>query len=294
MIFDKPFGTRTLGTQTLGTQTLSTQTLLVLSALLITGCSGALPQPLWKEAVKGDGPGDPALLDRDVVLVQNLPKSAMGNAPEYTIFGKTYNVLDTARDFKEWGVASWYGKKFHGRATASGEIYDMHLLTAAHRNLPLPTFVRVTRVDNDLSVVVKVNDRGPFVEDRVIDLSYAAAAKLDLLEDGKAEVFIEALSSHDGEILPTVALSADADSAGDSGGFQLVQAGAFAKRDNAERMVARLSAETDLPIIIDFDEPSKLHRVRIGPISGSRLINETLDMLKRSGIEGYRVKAPSL
>lgn len=270
------------------------QTALVVITLMITGCSGVLYQPEWKEAVKGDGPGDPAELNRDTVVVQNLPKSAMGNQPEYTVFGKTYQVLDTARDFKEWGVASWYGKKFHGRATASGEIYDMHKLTAAHRSLPLPTFARVTRIDNDRSVVVKINDRGPFVDDRVIDLSFAAAAKLDLLDAGKADVFIEALSSHDGAILPTVALSDDAEAADGSDNLHFIQVGAFAERDNAERMLARIGADTTLPVAVDYEERTALYRVRIGPMSSNRRVDETIELLKRSGIEGFKVSAAPL
>ncbi|MBX2883805.1 MAG: septal ring lytic transglycosylase RlpA family protein [Granulosicoccus sp.] len=156
--------------------------------------------PEIRAAVDGDGPGDPALIHREEPVVRNLPKSRGGNRPQYTVFDQTYRVLDTARDFKEWGAATWYGEKFHGRATASGEIYDMYNLTAAHRHLPLPTFVRVTRIDNNRSVVVKVNDRGPFVDERVIDLSYAAAVKLGMIQDGTAEVYIEALSSHEGAV----------------------------------------------------------------------------------------------
>ena len=168
-------------------------------SLTVTGCVAAPPVPVWKLAVAGDGPGNPALLHDYQIKVSNLPKSRSGNRPQYEVFGNSYAVLDSAEAFSESGTASWYGAKFHGRPTASGEIYDMHKLTAAHKNLPLPTFVRVTRLDDGRSVVVKVNDRGPFVEDRIIDLSYAAAARLGMLEEGKAQVHIEALSHHLGQ-----------------------------------------------------------------------------------------------
>lgn len=342
----------------------------------VSGCVAPQSEPIWKAAVDGDGPGDPTLIDRDQVVVRNLPKSPMGNQAQYTVFGQTYRVLDTAKDFKEWGVATWYGRKFHGRATASGEIYDMHSLTAAHRHLPLPTFVRITRIDNDRSVVVKVNDRGPFVDDRVIDLSYAAAAKLDMLNDGKADVYIEAISHHEGatELMaetdddvgvdlpvaraplnpsststastsasaaasassattsvvprsgqsslsssdgwtvvdrsaiasstavepPTSAdqrAAAPAVSAGETDGrgmrlVDYVQVGAYSERDNAERMMSRLSRETDLPVIVDFDRINELYRVRIGPMEDRLNTEAALNELAQTGIAGYTVKAP--
>lgn len=128
--------------------------------------------------------------------VRNLPKSRTGNMAQYTVFGKQYRVMDTAANFSERGTASWYGKKFHGRKTSSGEIYDMYAMTAAHKHLPLPTYVRVTNLENGKSIVVKVNDRGPFVGDRIIDLSYTAAQALAMAEQGVAQVQVDALSTH--------------------------------------------------------------------------------------------------
>ena len=129
-------------------------------------------------------------------FVQNLPKSKTGNMENYTVFGKRYRVMDSAAGFRETGVASWYGQKFHGRKTSSGDIYNMNLMTAAHKHLPLPTYVRVENLDNGKSVVVLVNDRGPFVGNRVIDMSYAAAKALDMVETGTANVSIVGLSTH--------------------------------------------------------------------------------------------------
>jgi len=118
------------------------------------------------------------------------------------VYGQRYHRLHTARGFDEVGVASWYGKKFHGRLTASGEPYDMYGLSAAHRSLPLPTFARVTNLANNRSVTVRINDRGPFVDDRLIDLSYGAAAKLGMLEAGTARVRVVTLSGVPGEAAP--------------------------------------------------------------------------------------------
>ena len=122
-------------------------------------------------------------------------RSATGNSKSYEVLGRTYDVLDSSKGFKQRGYASWYGKKFHGRKTASGERYNMFKMTAAHKTLPLPTYVRVTDLDNGKSVVVKVNDRGPFHSDRIIDLSYAAAAKLGLIGHGTSKVQIEAIDT---------------------------------------------------------------------------------------------------
>lgn len=121
------------------------------------------------------------------------PPSRGGNRPTYEVWGKTYQVLPDARGYARQGTASWYGEKFHGYATSNGEIYDMYKMSAAHRSLPLPSFVRVTSLDNGNSVIVRVNDRGPFHSDREIDLSYAAAARLDILGRGTGRVKVEAI-----------------------------------------------------------------------------------------------------
>ncbi|WP_162932497.1 septal ring lytic transglycosylase RlpA family protein [Solimonas sp. K1W22B-7] len=135
-------------------------------------------------------------LTPDAVPVDE-PRSRSGNSPEYQVFGETYRTLGKAGAFRERGHASWYGKKFHGRKTASGEIYNMFKMTAAHKTLPLPSYVRVTNLANGKSTVVRVNDRGPFHKGRIIDLSYAAAAKLDIIDHGAMMVEIEAVTAGD-------------------------------------------------------------------------------------------------
>ncbi len=129
------------------------------------------------------------------------PKSRQGNMPFYEVFGRRYYTLSTARGYRERGVASWYGTKFHGQSTSSGEPYDMYAMTAAHTTLPLPTWVEVRNLANDRRIVVRVNDRGPFVDNRLIDLSYAAAKEIDMIGDGTALVEVRALHSPD-EISP--------------------------------------------------------------------------------------------
>ena len=280
--------------------------LLLMASL--SGCAAAERVPLWKLAVAGDGPGNPALLQDYQVKVSNLPKSRSGNRPQYEVFGNSYAVLDSAEAFSEEGTASWYGAKFHGRPTASGEIYDMHKLTAAHKNLPLPTFVRVTRIDDGRSVVVKVNDRGPFVEDRIIDLSYAAAVKLGMLEEGKAQVRIEALSNHTGddlevqaaEVNPPVVSEAAAQQqpavpvapAAPVAMAEYIQAGAFSSGDNAQALALRLGQESDLPVKTEFQADRQLYRVRIGPLLNAEQIHQARQTLSNAGLSGYSVTLP--
>lgn len=171
------------------------------------------------------------------------PRARHGNMPSYTVLGRRFYVMASAEGFVERGVASWYGYKFHGRHTSSRELYDMCAFTAAHRSLPLPTYVRVTHLDNGRSVVVRVNDRGPFHADRVIDLSYAAAQRIGMVEAGTARVEVRVLKGpydHVAEARPVSRPVAAPQ------GPQVVQVGAFGDRLNAQRL-ARQLAEAGLP-----------------------------------------------
>ena len=149
----------------------------------------------------GVGTPGPSLTSADGLDFDAIPdavprdefKSRSGNPETYVIDGITYRVMDTSAGYREEGIASWYGGYFHGRPTSSGDVYDMYLMTAAHKSLPLPTYVRVTHLGNGRSVVLRVNDRGPFVEDRIIDLSFAAASKLGMAAIGTAQVEVVAL-----------------------------------------------------------------------------------------------------
>ena len=174
------------------------------------------------------------------------PRARHGNMPSYTVLGRTFRVMESAEGFVERGIASWYGYKFHGRHTSSRELYDMCAFTAAHRHLPLPSYVRVTHLENGRSVIVRVNDRGPFHADRVIDLSYAAARRIGMVEAGIAPVEVRVLkepyprfAAARPDPRPTARDPAPA-------GPQVVQVGAFADRLNAERLAQQL-AQAGLP-----------------------------------------------
>ena len=228
------------------------------------------------------------------------PLARSGNRPTYEVWGKTYHVLPNADGYAERGVASWYGKKFHGYATDRGEIYDMYKMSAAHRSLPLPTYARITNLDNDRSVIVKVNDRGPFHGDRLIDLSYAAAARLDILRNGTGRVRVEAIdpvawqanqrkagqSQQPGE--PATALAAQTPSqpvsrasAGGASDEVYLQVAALGSAVNAQALRDRLQSKLDSPVRIDSDE--RLHSVQVGPIRDPLTLEALRSELSRVG-----------
>jgi rare lipoprotein A len=211
------------------------------------------------------------------------PNSRYGNHSPYVVFGKTYHVMDEARDYAATGTASWYGLKFQGRPTSSGEPYDMFALTAAHRNLPLPSYLRVTNLENGRHTVVRVNDRGPFHDERIIDLSYAAAVKLGFADVGTTRVHVELLHHlrHEPRMRETVPVPAEpppeqpdmaklvaADIATDGAIF--LQAGAFSKRAGAQRLHDDLTPLVGPTVHIDRSAEDYLFRVRIGPVAHMR------------------------
>lgn len=208
------------------------------------------------------------------------PVSKYGNPASYEVFGKRYTTLTTSEGFVERGIGSWYGRKFHGQRTSSGEPYDMHAMTAAHKHLPLPTYARVTNLENGRSVVVKINDRGPFHEGRIIDLSYAAAVKLGYSDKGTAPVEVVALTPS-GTSISTKAMPQAS-----NGVF--VQVGAFSSRDNAEELQRRL-AHVPAPIKIKEEQSRSafLYRVRIGPLASASSADTISQSLRELGLQPY-------
>ncbi|MFH1153740.1 MAG: septal ring lytic transglycosylase RlpA family protein [Pseudomonadota bacterium] len=215
-----------------------------LTAFIMAGCSRTPPP-------QGPAPGKPP------------PKESATSRP-YQIAGKTYHPLTSADGFVQKGIASWYGKDFHGRKTANGEIYDMYAITAAHKTLPLGTWVRVENLDNDSDVVVRVNDRGPFVEGRIIDLSYTAAKKIGIVGPGTGPVRVVALGKAAEQTTPDSTPSGYTPVDYWKGNFT-VQVGAFQDRTNAERLRARLSAVyPNTHITVFTDGRGTFYRVRTG------------------------------
>lgn len=257
----------------------------VLAAVVVAGC--AITEP-------ADGPprGAVATLPDDAIPRPG-PRSRYGNNPVYEVFGKTYEVMEDGRNYRERGVASWYGKKFHGRLTSSREPYDMYAMTAAHKTLPLPTYVRVRNLRNDRTVVVRINDRGPFAHNRIIDLSYAAALKLDMVRDGTSLVEVTSIDfePETGDV-PTRQVQAaapDAASTMPAGAEHriFVQVGAFGDRGNAERRRDLLRGNGIPRTFIEPDAAATppLYRVRIGPIGGVDEYDSLVDRLAALGID---------
>jgi rare lipoprotein A len=223
-----------------------------------------------------DGAGRP--MDPDEISVPEPrpePRARYGNHSPYTVNGKTYQVRASASGYRERGRASWYGSKFHGRNTSSGEPFDMYKVSAAHKSLPLPSWVEVTNLDNNRKLVVRVNDRGPFKEGRIIDLSYAAAVKLGVLDAGTAPVEVRAIDFG----AETAKIAARPVSVPVE-----IQVGAFGRREAANR-VARQLAEAGIDNVrvrgarVNRD---RVWRVRIGPVweaaLAQRLVERTLEL----------------
>ena len=219
---------------------------------------------------------------------KNEPRSRYGNPRTYSVWGKSYEVLPSAEGYIAEGQASWYGQKFHGHRTSSGESFDMYQFTAAHRSLPLPTYVRVTNLDNGKSLVVRVNDRGPFHEDRIIDLSWAAAVRLGIEQQGTGHVRVEALTSNKPGDAPSSTVPTAVRAAVDSpppntpGQFYL-QAGAFRDRASAQRMQQEL--QNRLGVQTRIREGDDLFRVWIGPYQDDQARQLARQSVAEAGFE---------
>jgi rare lipoprotein A len=223
---------------------------------------------------------------------QYEPKSRYGNPKSYVVFGKRYYVMESGKGHVERGIASWYGTKFHGKRTSSGESYDMYAMTAAHKNLPLPTYVKVTNLNNGKHVVVKVNDRGPFHENRIIDLSYTAAIKLDIVKKGTGLVEVEVVEpgqilSDDSEVGAPVS---SVTSVSDNNGFY-IQVGSFSNRVNAENLKNKLSPIGEGlinigPVVVSGNT---LYRVRIGPLTDIEQSDSIVSNLTNYGVYEHHI-----
>jgi rare lipoprotein A len=273
----------------------------MLAAAVLAGCAGNAPQPPGLSSTTG------------------AERSSRGNPPFYEVFGERYYVLDSSAGYSERGVASWYGRDFHGKPTSSGETYDMRGMTAAHKTLPIPTWVEVTNLENGESVVVRINDRGPFVDNRIIDLSQRAAEEIGMIGAGTARVQVRSLDAGipDGTRLAatpapvTATAPAAAPAPASSRGISIistaeagtlgpddrplrplyVQVGAFSDSDNAVQLVARLRGEgfRDSFVMTTGRGSELLHRVRIGPIDDAAEFDDIRDDLRRIDIDDVRL-----
>jgi rare lipoprotein A len=269
------------------------RTYVAIAAALLSGCASN----------QVASPPSPVARDR-----ADTERSSRGNPPFYEVFGKRYYVLESSAGYRERGIASWYGRDFHGKQTSGGERYDMHDMTAAHKTLPIPTWVEVTNLDNGMSVVVKVNDRGPFVDGRIIDLSYRAAQDLDMIRNGTARVQVRAVAGPSAAPSTTTAAAARGQSgfsiisAAEAGTLDdadiereqlFIQVGAFGDSDNAVSLVARLrkSGIANSFIVSSPEARGQLHRVRVGPLESAAEFDRVSGDLRALGLTEVRLVA---
>lgn len=259
---------------------------LALPALvLLASCSGDRP----KTDEPADGPSMANIRAADVAdaVPRDEPLARYGNHSPYEVFGKKYYVLPSSSGYHEQGIASWYGSKFHGRRTSSGEPYDMHLATAAHKSLPLPTYAEVTNLDNGKKVIVKINDRGPFKHGRLIDMSYGAALRLGMTATGTARVDVRVIDVKSDNTVAKAPPPGGA-SGSESAGTWL-QAGAYGNREGAEQLAGQLQRASLVPVSIH--DVGELFRVWLGPYSSSTEVESVIGRAIELGFERpHRVK----
>ena len=274
-----------------------TQSCLLLLILAIAGCSSS------RYGMQQDRPPAQDVNAQKVAdaVPRKEPRSKYGNPESYVVMGKRYHVMKTCNGFRQRGTASWYGQKFHGHRTSSGEPYNMYAMTAAHKTLPLPSYVRVTNVDNHKSVIVRVNDRGPFHDNRIIDLSYVAAKKLGITANGTGRVEITYLdpaaqtpqhrvSALKNKSADTPANAKDRTPRDKAEQRLFLQLGAFSERSNAEQLRERIVQLIDNGSInTGYNVESKLYRVRIGPLASLEEADKLANKISRSGFSKPRI-----
>jgi len=272
--------------------------LIIIISLFLSACSKKQKSkrvPITNEgryAIEQDVAPDSPNFDVTSLEQWNIkpePKSRYGNHSPYVVFGKTYYLADTDKNFEQTGTASWYGKKFHGHTTSNMEIFDMYKFTAAHRTLPLPSYVEVTNLENNKKVVVRVNDRGPFKSKRIIDLSWAAAKALDYDSKGLANVHIKLIQSpgskkQGAKTTQTAYKSTNLD------GMKFLQVGAFSQQDHALNIAGELSEITLLPVHVSNTlAQTPLFRVRIGPLTEDLNIIDIIQKVHNHGFENTKM-----
>ena len=283
-------------------------TLLSGCQFLLTACGGnqnSAADPSTADAQSGintmftvqDGPpADPYRInvaDISDAIPQKEPLSRYGNPSSYEVFGKRYYPLRSSKNYKERGIASWYGSKFHGKRTSSGEAYNMHAMTAAHKTLPLPTYVKVTNLRNNRQVILKVNDRGPFHENRIIDLSHTAAIKLGIIGQGTGLVEVEAIDPDRWDQQSSTAPPSPSEQSSKSiNPVELyVQVGAFVNIQNARKLRSNMQQQLQQQVNITTAESKgqKFYRVRIGPLASAEQADTLSSQIHQQGFGTPRI-----
>lgn len=265
---------------------------LLVSAVLLAllaGCGGGYsPRPSGKYYADDRPPDD--YQDNHIIadaVPRVEPKSRGGNPKSYVVFNKRYYVMNSSKGYKERGIASWYGKKFHGRKTSNGETYDMYQMTAAHKSLPLPTYVEVENLKTGKIIVVRVNDRGPFHQGRIIDLSYAAAQKLGIASSGTGLVEVRAIDPRTWTGIGQSSTPPATAKTAASGSNIYLQVGAFSSRTNADRRLRQIAAQAISGAFIQ--QYNGVHRVRFGPLQDIEQADILIEKLIAGGFDEFHV-----
>jgi rare lipoprotein A len=299
---------------------LGSRSKLVLVWLACVVMLAACTSPLTK---KDSAPKKPTRIDRSEKVIPKVePRSKYGNPDSYVVFGQRYHTLPTAKGHLEHGIASWYGTKFHGRRTSSGETYDMYAMTAAHKTLPLPTYARVTNKKNGRSIIVRINDRGPFHENRIIDLSYAAATKLGIVTTGTGLVEVRAIDPRMQATKPAGTKTTNkpvkpkpvlpegvVDVAEPASSVEIiepslptaeeiekelgifVQLGAFRSQENAQKLRDKFAVHQlgQVSVKQQVFENESIHKVWIGPLDTVEQADNTVKKITQLGHREYKL-----
>lgn len=250
--------------------------IIIFAILILSACSSGRYQDTHDSM--------PSRLPSQSELKNAIPRAeeySPGGNRNYQVRGIDYQVLNNAHGFKQTGVASWYGQKFHGHLTSNGEIYDMYAMSAAHKNLPLPSYAEVTNLENNKSVIVRVNDRGPFHQNRIIDLSYSAAHKLDMLKTGTAKVSITAITEFEKKpVTNSSHIISNKDSLSSTAKEKnYIQVFATSKLKLAQEKAENLEKKHSQPV--NYPKKNGIYRIQIGPIKNNKTLTKLLAELKQ-------------
>ncbi|CAH0992436.1 Endolytic peptidoglycan transglycosylase RlpA [Sinobacterium norvegicum] len=276
--------------------------IVTLFSMILIGCTSTSTGPRNEPITPGKDSAPTHRPSADSIIDATPKVEAVtraGNRSPYMVAGIQYSLLPTGAGYKESGGASWYGAKFHGRNTSNGEVYNQYAMTAAHKTLPIPSYVRVTNKANGKQVIVRVNDRGPFHPGRIIDLSYAAAIKLDYVDKGVAQVEVEYIDpvawerqqlalaqqrrAESTPLKPSVSASPEQ---------PFIQVAATSNRNNANNLAVRLRAAVDDPVTVSevtTAQNQQLYRVRIGPLIDEARAKDVQQLLERQGLGSGRL-----
>ena len=282
----------------------------LLIAFLLTSCGGKTHKPVFQKT-KPDTTIDVSKIPNAVP--RHETKSRYGNPKSYVVFGQRYYPINSTRGFVERGISSWYGPNFHGKKTSSQEIYDMYKMTAAHKTLPIPSYVEVTNLGNGRKIIVRVNDRGPFHDGRIIDLSYVAATKLDIVKTGTGRVEIRTIDPSNPEahhhidksevieqrVVPERTVTAETPVTPalqpvnqPVGRKQLyVQLGAFSELGNAQKLKNRIQQSVNqvVSIVTVKKQSQSFYRVRVGPMNDMKIADQVGRDLNEAGLYDHKL-----